>query len=241
MTDGRDSTVLIPVDATEAEPLPVGLVEMLSLLRVVVLGYYPVPDQATPEQLQASHEDEASAVVEEAAAGFADRGAEVESLLVFTHDRSETIDRVAIEHDADAVLTPGECGADINRVFVPIRGDENLERIVTFVADLMRGSDARVTLFNVADSEDDASRGELLLRGACDRLEEDGVDAERVEWHLERGSSPGDAIVAAAEEYDVLVVGESEPSLRERIFGPTTGRVVHRVTQPVLVVRDAGD
>jgi len=78
----------------------------------------------------------------------------------------------------------------------------------------------------------------MLLRGVCDRLEEDGVDRDRVAWRLEQGDSPSDAIVAAAEEYDVLVLGESEPSLRERIFGPTTGRVVDRVSRPVFVVRD---
>jgi len=106
------------------------------------------------------------------------------------------------------------------------------------VTDLMRESDATATLYNVAESDDEASRGELLLRGARDRLTENGVDPDRVEWQLDRGGSPGDAIVAAAQEYDMLVVGESEPSLRERIFGQVTGRIVERVDRPALVVRD---
>jgi len=240
MTDGnggRDSTVLVPVNAADPEELPVGLIELLCPLRVVVLGYYPVPDQASPEQLRAEYEDEATAVLEDAAARFEERGTEVESVVVFTHDRSETVDRIAVDHDVDAVLTPGDCDEPA-RVFVPLRGDENLERIVSFVADLARGSDAAFTLYNVADSEEEASHGELLLRGVCDRLEEDGVDRDRVEWRLDRGDSASDAIVAAAGEYDMLIVGESEPSLRERIFGATTGRVVDRVSRPVLVVRD---
>jgi len=231
------STVLIPINAAEGEEMPVGLIELLSLLRVVVLGYYPVPDQASPEQLQADHEADAAAVVDEATARFLDRGTEVESLVVFTHDRSETVDRVALDYDVDAVLTPGDCDG-LNQVLVALRGDENLEAIVSFVADLVRDSDTAVTLYNVADSDDEASRGELLLRGVCDRLDEEGVDLDRVEWQLDRGDSPSDAITAATEEYDLLVVGESEPSLRERIFGPTTGRVVERVSRPVLVVRD---
>ncbi len=238
-TGDHEPTVLIPVDASGGDDLPVGLVELLSPFRVVVLGYYVVPDQATPEQLRADHEAEATARIDEAAARFADRGADVESLVVFTHDRFETVDRVAAEYGADAVLTPGESGEHLETVFVPLRGDEDLESIVSFVSNLARESDAEVTLFNVADSEEAASRGEMMLRGVCDRLEEDGVDQDRVAWLLEQGDSPSDAIVAAAGEYDVLVLGESEPSLRERIFGPTTGRVVDRISRPALVVRDA--
>jgi len=236
--DSRDSTVLIPVNTDGVEELPVGLVELLSLLRVVVLGYYLVPDQASPEQLRADHEDEAAAVVDEATARFADRGAAVESLLVFTHDHSETIDRIAIQHEVDAVLTPGDCN-QLDRVLVALRGDENLGEIVSFVADLSRESNTEVTLYNVADSEDGASRGEMLLRGICARLADEGVDPDRVEWRLDRGDSPSDAITAATQEFDLLVVGESEPSLRERIFGPTTGQVIERVSRPVLVVRDS--
>jgi len=233
-----DSTVLIPVNAAEGEDLPVALVEILSPLRVVVLGYYPVPDQASPEQLRSNHEAEAIAAIEDATAQFADRGVDVESVVVFTHDRAETVDHIAIEHDVDAVLTPGDCGEELARVLVPLRGDGNLDRILSFVTDLMRESDATATLYNVAESDDEASRGELLLRGARDRLTENGVDPDRVEWQLDRGGSPGDAIVAAAQEYDMLVVGESEPSLRERIFGQVTGRIVERVDRPALVVRN---
>jgi nucleotide-binding universal stress UspA family protein len=234
----RDSTVLVPVNAADTEALPAGLVELLCLLRVVVLGYYPVPDQASPEQIRDSHEAEASAVVEDAVAMFADRGADVESVLMFTHDKSETIDSIALEHEVDAVLTPGTIVNGVEDILVALRGDENLEGIVSFVADLMREGDARATLYNVAGSDDDASRGELLLRGVCDRLEEDGVDRDRVEWELDRADSPSEAILGTAADYDVLVVGESEPSLRERIFGPITGKVVDRTDRPVLVVRD---
>lgn len=232
------TTVLVPIDAADPEAVPVALVDLLATFRVVVLGYYPVPAQAVPEQLRADHEAEATAVVDDVAARFADRGCEVESVVVFTHDRTETIDHVALSHDADAVLTPGACGDELGSVLVPLRGEENLDRIVSFAAALLRATDADLTLYNVAAAEDDAAHGELLLRGARDRLGEEGLDRDRVEWRLDSGGSPSDSIVAAAADYDVLVVGESEPSLRERIFGATTGRIVDRVDRPVLVVRD---
>lgn len=236
--DDGDSTVLIPINAAEAEDLPVALVEMLAPLHIVVLGYYPVPAQAAPEQVRSDHEDEATAAIDDAVSQFADRGAEVESVVVFTHDKDETIDHVAAEYDVDAVLTPGEYSEELTRVLVPMRGDENLDKIISFSIDLLRRSDVTATLYNVAESDGEASRGELLFRGARDRLAENGIDPDRVEWQIDRGDSPGDAIATTAQEYDVLIVGESEPSLRERILGRITGHVVDRVDQPVLVVRN---
>ena len=233
-----EPTVLIPVNAEDAETLPVALVDVLSPLHVVVLGYYPVPSQASPEQLRANHDEEATAATEKAVGQFADRGAAVDSVVVFTHDHAETIDHIAVEYGVDAVLTPGDSGETFSRLLVPVRGDENLERIVSFVADLLGASDATATLYNV-DTDDETSHGEFLLRGACDRLAEIGIDPDRVDWQVDQRGSPGDAIVETAEEYDMLVVGESEPSLRDRIFGRMTGQLVDRVGRPVLVVRDA--
>jgi len=234
----EDSTVLIPVNAAEAEDLPVTLVKTLAPLHIVVLGYYLVPNQAAPEQVRSNHKEEATAAIDDAVSQFTDRGAEVESVVVFTHDKDETIDHVADEYDVDAVLTPGEYVEELSRVLVPMRGDENLEKIISFSTDLLRQSDVTATLYNVAESDGDASHGELLLRGARDRLAENGIAPDRVNWQVDRGDSPGDRIVTTAQEYDVLIVGESEPSLRERILGRITGHVVDRVEKPVFVVRD---
>ena len=232
------STVLVPINAAETETPPLALVELLHPLRLIVLGYYPVPDQASPEQLRAEYEAEATEAVQGVTEQFADYGADVESVVVFTRDRSETIDRVADEHDVDAVLTAGSVGETLDQVFVPLRGDETLDRIIGFVGDLLRESAATVTFYNVSDDEDAAARAELVLRGACDQLEERGIDPDRLDWRQERAESPGDAIVDAAGAYDLLVVGESDPSLTDRILGNVTGNVIEGTTHPVLVVRN---
>jgi len=218
--------------------VPVALIETLAPLHIVVLGYYLVPDQAAPDQVRSDHEDEATAATEDAVSRFADRGTEVKSVVIFTHDKDETVNRVAAEYDVDAVLTPGGYPEDLSHVLIAIRGDEDLDKLTAFLINLMRQSDATATLYNVAESDEEASRGELLLRGARDRLVKNGVDSDRVGWQVDSSDSPADAIVAAAREYDALIIGESQPSLRERILGRTTGRVIGKVDQPVLAVRD---
>ncbi len=232
-----DAAVLVPVDASDpAEPLP-GIVELLGPHRVFVLGYYPVPDQSSTDQLRKQFGEEATAAVERIADRFAEKGADVDSTVVFTHGRSKTIEKVAAKQEVDAVLTAGSIEGDLDSVLVPLRGDQNLENIVGFVETLMRETDASATFLNVADSDDEASRGELIVRGACDRLEEGGVDAERLGWRQEEGS-PGDTIVSVADEYDLLIVGETEPSLRERLLGAVANRVIDDTPRPVLIVRN---
>lgn len=236
---GDRETFVWPTDVTDPETPPDGLVDLVTNHRLIVLGYYPVPDQSTPEQLRVDRDDEAAAAVASVAEAVRARGVDVEEVVVFTRDKNETIDRVAAEHGADAVLTPGRVDELITRLFVPVRGDENLGRIVAFVAGLAAETDAGVTLYNAAGSANAASTGELLLRGAADRLAEAGIERDRVEWTVERSDDAVESVLDAATDHDLLVIGESEPSLRERILGDAAGRLVDAATQPVAIVRDA--
>lgn len=234
-----DPTILVPIDASDAEDPPGALFELLGPHKLVVLGYYPVPDQTATEQARNQFGEEATAAIDAFADRFANGGAGAESLVVFTHDRSKTIDKIAAEYDVDAVLTPGVMGETLDRILVPLRGESNLERILGFVGVLLRESDARATIFHVVESDEEASRGELLVRGACDRLEtEEGIDGARLDWRQETGSSTTNAIVSIGEEYDLLVAGESKPSLPERILGEITDSLIDESADPVLIVRD---
>lgn len=237
-----DPTILLPVDASDhdsGEP-SASLVELLSPHSVVVLGYYPVPDQSGTDQLRSQFGEQARKELDEIAERFSEAGAATESVLVFTKDRSETIGRVAAEHDVDAVFAADKATErmrPLERILVPIRGDENLRQILGFLEALTEESDADVTFFNVAGSDEEVEPGELLVRGARDRLIEAGIDPDRIEWRQTRDDAPGSAIADVAGAFDLLVVGEAEPSLRERIFGRVTDEVVESAPEPVLIVR----
>lgn len=232
-----DSTILVPVDVSVTEPPDRAILDLLRPVNVVVLGYYPVPDQTAPAHLKQDHESEAVARLEEIATEFASTDHEVETVLVFTKDQQDTIDRVAEQHDCDAVLVPGESGP-VERILVPLRGDVNLARIVSLVGDLVRASDAAVTLFHSVAEGTDPSQGEFILRGAADRLSEEGVDRDRVDWELSHGGDPKSEIVDLAKEYDLLILGETEPSLRDRIIGTVLTPILDEITKPAIIVRD---
>jgi nucleotide-binding universal stress UspA family protein len=232
-----DSTILVPVDVSGDDPPAQSLIDLCRSVEVVLLGYYPVPDQVTPAQLKQDHESDATATLEAIADEFRTSGIEVTDVLVFTHDREDTIDRVANEYGCDAVLTVGEAGR-IERVLVPVRGDTNLEQIVSLLADVMRTNDVSITFFHSVVEDSDPSHGEFLVRGAVDRLDEAGIDRERIDWQLSDEESPHDEIIELAREYDLLVLGETKPSLRERILGTVPSRVVDEVDRPAFIVRD---
>jgi nucleotide-binding universal stress UspA family protein len=232
-----DSTILVPFDVSDDDLPAQPLVDLCRPVDVVLLGYYPVPDQVAPAQLRQDHESDATAALDEVAEVFGASGIDVTDVLVFTHDREDTIDRIANEHSCDAVLTLGEAER-IERVLVPVRGDTNLERIVSLLADVMRMSDVSVTLFHSVGENGDPSHGEFLVRGAVDRLDEAGIDRERIDWQLSEVESPHDEIIELAREYDLLVLGETKPSLRERILGTVPSRIIDEVDEPAFIVRD---
>jgi len=234
---GGDSSILVPVDIS-SDNLPARpLVNLCRSVDVVLLGYYPVPDQVAPAQLRQNYESEATATLAEMADEFRASGIDITDVLVFTHDRTDTIDRVANEHGCDAVLTPSEVER-IERVLVPVRGDTNLERIVSLLAGIMRMSDVSVTFFHSVAEDSDPSHGEFLVRGAVDRLDEAGIQRERIDWQLSDEESPHDEIIELARECDLLVLGETKPSLGERILGTVPTRIVDAVNKPAFIVRD---
>jgi nucleotide-binding universal stress UspA family protein len=235
MSLSGDSTILVPVDVSEDDPIARSLIELCRSVEVILLGYYPVPDQVAPAQLRQDHESDARATLNEIGETFGD--IDVTDVLVFTHDREDTIDRIANQYGCEAVLTMGEAER-IDRVLVPIRGDTNLNRIVSLLAAVMRMSDASITFFHSVAEDSDPSHGEFLVRGAVDRLDEAGIDRERIDWRLSETESPQDEIIELAREYDLLILGETKPSLRERIFGTVPSRIADEVDKPAFIVRN---
>ncbi|MFC6953281.1 universal stress protein [Halorubellus litoreus] len=228
-----DLTILVPIDVSADDPPALEVLDVLRPFEVVLLGYFPVPDQAAPALIKDEYEDAARETLDGIAAG---RTA-VSDVLVFTHDREATVDRVADEYDCDAILTAGDTD-HLDRLLVPIRGDANVERIVSVVAGLLDGSDATATLFHAASDDAEHGPGEFLLRGTLERLTDYGIDADRVDWEVAVSDDPADAILASAPAYDLVVLGETEPSLRERIIGHVLSAIIDEIETPTLIVRD---
>ena len=225
--------ILVPLRVLEGESLPEGVPGLLANAHVVLLGYHVIPEQTAPGQARMQFEDRAIARLDEFEEMLEAAGATVERRLVFTHEGQKTIDRLIYEHDCLAVLVPHATGV-VEDVLVPIRGAVGVDRIARIVGGLFGESDAVVTLLHVAE---DGEEGRDLLDGTRDRLAEFGVEASRVETRIETDAGPIDAIVDAAEAFDAIVIGESDPSIATFVFGMTADQVADRFLGPVFVVQ----
>jgi Universal stress protein family. len=228
--------VLVPFELPDSEPVSPAIVETLEAMEVVVLGHYGLPEQTPPPAARDQFETDARAELGSLARPFESTDVSVTTRLVFGKAREKTVDRVALEEHCDVILTPGQVG-EIQRLFVPLRGKEQFDRILSLVDELLTATDASVTLFHERDASDRLP-GREILEDATDRLVEMGVDPDRLNQRLSEDDNVKQSIVDLAETFDLLVLGETEPSLRERILGTVPAQVTADTEDPALVVRN---
>ena len=229
--------VLVPVEVLEGESVSESLIAFLAPAEVVLLGYHVLPEQTPTEQASMQFEERARGAVDDIAAVFREAGREVETRVAFTHDRDATVDRVAAEVDATAVLLPNPVG-DVEDVVVPIRGAIDTGRLADLVATLLAGSEGSVTLWGLdAEGEFDAA---AAVDRASERLVGRGLDTARIRTEVTEVDAPVRAVVDRSAEFDVIVMGEGGPGLLTSLFGDPAERVAEGAVAPVLVVRERG-
>lgn len=229
------SNVLVPISLPDPESVPASLVELLSSTSVFVLGVYDVPDQTALELARDTDQGESEKRINTVADQFSEVGAEVTSKIVFTHDRRETIDRVATEEDCNVILVPNHAGR-MEWVLVPLRGDANLERVTDFVDDLTTDVLQKVSLVHVAESETDREEGKALIENGRQKLVEAGIDDRLIDTDLVVSDDVVGTVTERAKDYDTIVMGGTEPSLLDRIFGDIPHRISQETGCPVFVI-----
>lgn len=233
--------VLIPVDVSESPSVSGALVNALPPADVILLGYWLIPHQTTSEQARTQFGAEGQQTLQSVADQITDYGLGVQTELVFAHDRSQLIDRATNKYNCQSVLIPGSesPSTDTPRGLVLVKPDADLDRIATTIGTLFEETDTEFTLFHVAgDSVDQPyDTTEYLLRGMKSRLTELGLDKDRISWKRSMAYNRVDAILSEGSDYDFVILSESEPTLRERIFGPVQSELAKNTQKPLLTVR----
>ncbi|QLD87303.1 universal stress protein [Natronomonas halophila] len=221
--------VLVPVEILEGESVSYGLMNLLGTMDVTVLGYHVLPEQTPPDQAREQFEERAVSALDDLAEEFREAGGAAESRLVFTHDREQTVDRVADDVNARAYALTGATG-DVDRLLVPLAGDVAVDRILDFVTELVGDRDITVTLFLASE----ADGADALLEKAATRLGEAGITTET---DVVVSGQPFEALIEAVPGHDAIVIGERAPSLSTFLRGDEAERVAAASVGPVLVVR----
>lgn len=235
MTDTDAHRILVPVDVLGSQAVPDTLIDAFASIPIVLLGYYETPDQTAPEQARAQHATPMREELAQLERSFESAGCTVSTRLAFTPNRFRSFERVAVEEGCDGILVLNP-SPDLERVLVAIRGDANLGYISSLVTTVLAGTDMTVTLLHVAKDEEARLQAEEHLAIVAVHLAKHGIDRQRTELRVVDGR-PTDVILAAAEDHDLLVIGESRPSIRNRIFRDRAERLARRSLDPVLVIR----
>jgi nucleotide-binding universal stress UspA family protein len=229
-------SVLVPIRVLEGESLPEGVPKFLANAHVVLLGYHVIPEQTAPGQARMQFEERANRKLDQFETAFTDAGATVERRLVFTHGPQKTINRQILEHDCLAVLVPNAV-PDPEDVLVAVRGTVGLDRLARVVGGLFDDADVGITLYHVVGGGETDEDVEMLLESLRDRLVDLDIEADRIETVTDTGDEPLDAIAERAEDFDAVVMGESDPTLATFVFGMPADQVADRFLGPVLVVQ----
>lgn len=229
-------TILVPFELPDPEPLSPVLIEDLASLDVVLLGYYPVPEQTPREMAREQFEAAARETLAELAEPFENAGATVRTRLAFGKDRAGTIDQIAVEEDCDAELDPAPTEG-IDRILVPIPDVAEFTRLPTFVDVFCEDSTREITLFHVVEGEEKRERGERIVRETREGMIEAGFDPGTVDVRVVEGDDHDEEILRVADDYDAVVMYEAEPHWSDRIFGTLPDRIASETGDPVIVVR----
>lgn len=235
------STILIDVELPEPVEFSESVTGLLSSLRVVLLGWYEVPEQTLPEQAREQFEGEAGEALARIAQQFREAGADVTTRLVFTGNAFETINRISMEESCDAVYVARPAG-ELQRVLVPLRGTPNLASITRFVRDMVQEYTTNVTLMHVlSEGETEADARESVITPVRRRIEERGIDGGMLTEEIVSSDDPAQAVIDASHDYDLVVLGETEPTIREVLFGSIPEQIARKANVPVIVVRHDAD
>lgn len=227
---------LVPVAVMEGQTVGQGVVNLLADEEVVLLGYHAIPEQTSPDQARDSFGEKAREKLDDIADAFETAGADVESILAFTHDREQTFERVADENDCDTLLRLNPA-MDVERILVSLYGDVDPEPIGRVAAELADGTDVELHLHEVVGEGDPSA----LLDPARETLTDHGIDPDRITGEVVETDRPVAEIVEAAIGYDAIVLGEKAPSLSEIVLGDFEERIAEGSLGPVFVVRSCGD
>lgn len=228
--------ILVPIEVLEGQTISETLVSFLAQSEVVVLGYHLLPEQTPTEQASLQYEDRARAAVDDIADAFRAAGCEPDTRVVFTHDRQQTIERVATETGATAILLPNPTG-EIETVLVPIRGAIEDDRLADLVGTLVSEGHEQVLLWGLTVTESGFDSTQAVDAVAT-RLNEHGLSSPQIERESTTTMTPVLDIIDRSNEVDVVVMREGHESLLSTLLGEEPERVAEGAVAPVLVVRE---
>ncbi|WP_135306090.1 universal stress protein [Haloarcula amylovorans] len=229
-------TVLIPIEFPDPDPLPSTFIDTLTSCKVILLGVYELPADTSADERQ-RREIEAYRSLYTTASSFVQEGETAEVELRMGTELEDAPATVAKERDVDALLIPNPI-TTLGHLLVALREEKFKQPITDFLDAINEEVLLRTTLFHVAETEDDVAVGEQLLTEIRDHLVQEGFSRPSIDITVEVSDDPASSISQAARNQDLIIMGETQETPSERIFGRTYDQVAEQTDSPVLIIRE---
>lgn len=207
-------------------------------------------------------------VIDEAAEIAESRSVPVETSLRVGTRVSETLLDVVREHDADALLLGwqdrsrpsdivlgttvdpvvrrapcdvfvervGTTVEEVDAILLPTDGGPHVDPATDLAGAVARANEATVTVISLVDPDAETADREEA-RGHVESATEDLSDVA-VDGGVRETRDVGDAIVEAAGEHDLVILGATrERSLRRRVVGSVAESVGRRAESPIVIAK----
>lgn len=236
MTEESPQTVVIPIEFPDPDPLPSTFIDATTSCRVILLGVYELPEDVDDERRQQC-EIEAKNTLYSLASSFVLEGETAEVELVMGHGLENVPSSFAEERDVDALLVPNPI-TTLGRILVPIRDEKFAQPVAEFVSALESSGIIHTSLLHITEDEQAVEAGEQFLSDVTETLTAAGFPSTGIDTEVVVSDDPSFAVSTAAEGYDLIVMGETEETGYEPVFGEMYESVADQTDLPIIVVRD---
>ena len=146
------------------------------------------------------------------------------------------IDQVLSKVNCDVMmLQPGET-ASARRILMPIAEPRQVAYSLQLIQQFS-AADMQLDLLHVFSTETPAADRERMSRAIQRQIDSVKLEGKAVSLRTEINTSRVDAIVAAAGDYDYVVIGETRDTrVKQRLFGNTSMVIAERTSTPVMLL-----
>ncbi|GAA0551381.1 universal stress protein [Halorubrum ejinorense] len=230
--------VLVFVEFPDPTVPTTGFLNHLKYPDAEVVGFYHLDDDESAEEVRAARGAEFASELEAIAERFEQVGVRTDHDLVFDRDRFAARQQIVEQEDVDAVLLPGAANT-LGKVLIASRDLRNAERKVPLL-DIVDQTDLiSIGLVHVADPDDPdgEAEGARILKETASTLTDAGFPELKIDRTVRTGTDVAFELGQAASGYDLIVLGETEQDIGDRIFGPVGEYIVDERQIPVLILR----
>ncbi len=149
-----------------------------------------------------------------------------------------TVHRVLTASDNDVAIFVDRSFGKIQTILAPYLGGKHDRLALELAGRIARNGSAALTVLHVVPPNRSQADGVLHARSAVDRTFADPATSTSVNFKVIEDPSPIDAVIRAAREYDLVVVGvEEQWGMESHLFGWRPERIARETSTSLLIVR----